>query len=375
MMRGTRRGWSTRCRSGARLSANAGDEMTYSASEIDGPIDWSSFDVNTQASLTTAADQGFTSIVEADDSRAGELPGHPGAALLGDGGRAPRLRAGAGRPDRSRAAVDDRVRQQLRERLVRRPAHAAGRLGHPRRLAGRDRYVRRAQPDPADRRSGAPGGALLAVAVVAPESEFVQRRESGHATASSCRRRSAARIDSGPLEDVLFMRDEMANLAWAIERTVESPIEQPAQTLRGTRRRPGRTARRSGGRQPAALPAVDAGAAELDSAAAGADSEPRCSRPRRGRSCRASSAAPSCSRTGRSKVHNATGEVLGSLGNQLLYDEEVPREGARITRQRRMARWTDGSTWLWTSFRNQVGQGEGSSQLKFDQVIEPGETR
>ena len=33
--------------------------------EIDGPIDWSSFDVNTQASLTTAADQGFTSIVEA----------------------------------------------------------------------------------------------------------------------------------------------------------------------------------------------------------------------------------------------------------------------------------------------------------------------
>ena len=26
----------------------------------------------------------------------------------------------------------------------------------------------------------------------------------------------------------------------------------------------------------------------------------------------------------------------------------------------------------WTSYRNQVGQGEGSSQLKFDQVIEPG---
>ena len=45
---------------GARLSANAGDEVTYSASEIDGPIDWSSFDVNNQALLTTAADQGFT---------------------------------------------------------------------------------------------------------------------------------------------------------------------------------------------------------------------------------------------------------------------------------------------------------------------------
>ena len=75
-------------------------------------------------------------------------------------------------------------------------------------------------------------------------------------------------------------------------------------------------------------------------------------------------------------ISRPSGEtVLGSLGNQLLYDEEVPREDARITRQRRMAQWTDGSTWLWTSFRNQAGQGEGSSQLTFDQVIEPGETR
>jgi len=63
------------------------------------------------------------------------------------------------------------------------------------------------------------------------------------------------------------------------------------------------------------------------------------------------------------------GEVLLSIGNGLFYDEEVPREGARVTRQRRLARWTDGSTWLWTSFKNEVGQGEGSSQLKFDQIV------
>ena len=74
---------------------------------------------------------------------------------------------------------------------------------------------------------------------------------------------------------------------------------------------------------------------------------------------------------GSGKVHQAAGDVLLSLGNLLLYDEEVPREGARITRQRRMVRWIDGSTWLWTSFRNQVGQGEGSSQLQFDQLLEP----
>src|SRR4029450_2405856 len=62
---------------GARLSANAGDEMTYSASEIDGPIDWSSFDVNTQALLTTAADQGFASIVESTIPAPVTFPGIP----------------------------------------------------------------------------------------------------------------------------------------------------------------------------------------------------------------------------------------------------------------------------------------------------------
>ena len=49
----------------------------------------------------------------------------------------------------------------------------------------------------------------------------------------------------------------------------------------------------------------------------------------------------------------------------------MPRDGVRLTRQRRMARWTDGSTWVWTSFRNDVGRGEGSSGLEFDQVVNP----
>ena len=52
--RGTRRGWIRAIAVGAKLSANPGDEITLSASEIDGPIDWSSFDVTSQALLTTA---------------------------------------------------------------------------------------------------------------------------------------------------------------------------------------------------------------------------------------------------------------------------------------------------------------------------------
>jgi hypothetical protein len=74
---------------------------------------------------------------------------------------------------------------------------------------------------------------------------------------------------------------------------------------------------------------------------------------------------------GKKVVHRAVGDVLNAAAHLLLYDEEVPRDGVHITRQRRLTRWTDGSTWLWTSFRNQVGEGEGSSGLRFDQLLDP----
>ena len=34
-------------------------------------------------------------------------------------------------------------------------------------------------------------------------------------------------VESRPIEEVLFLRDEMANLAWAVERLIESPAERP----------------------------------------------------------------------------------------------------------------------------------------------------
>lgn len=51
-------------------------------------------------------------------------------------------------------------------------------------------------------------------------------------------------------------------------------------------------------------------------------------------------------------------------------DEEVPREGARVTRSYQYSRWIDGSTYLWIGRRKRPGRGEGSSGLRFD-VVEP----
>jgi hypothetical protein len=53
-----------------------------------------------------------------------------------------------------------------------------------------------------------------------------------------------------------------------------------------------------------------------------------------------------------------------------IHDEEVPREGARITRSYQYARWTDGRTFVWMARRKGAGRGEGSSGLQFD-VLEP----
>jgi hypothetical protein len=47
-------------------------------------------------------------------------------------------------------------------------------------------------------------------------------------------------------------------------------------------------------------------------------------------------------------------------------EEEVPREGTRVTRTIRRARTSDGGTRLWISRVRSVGAGEGASQLKFD---------
>ena len=51
-----------------------------------------------------------------------------------------------------------------------------------------------------------------------------------------------------------------------------------------------------------------------------------------------------------------------------LFEEEVPREGVRVTRSYQFTRWIDGSSHLWVGRRKGVGRGEGSSGLQFDSL-------
>jgi hypothetical protein len=71
---------------------------------------------------------------------------------------------------------------------------------------------------------------------------------------------------------------------------------------------------------------------------------------------------------GSQQIHAAKGEILNKDERLLMFDEEVPREGIHVARHYQLARWIDGSSWVWMAMRKEIGRGEGSSALRFDSV-------
>ena len=173
-------------------------------------------------------------------------------------------------------------------------------------------------------------------------------------------------LNGPPLEEVLFLRDEAANMAWAVERLAQGPAGYPADLHAAP-----------GG--PAAPPE--------DSLAIGPDGRlayrlttgaPRNWHPLVPVRTAGSGAAVRLERralpdpaTGR--VAPPHGRLLAESAGALLHEEEVPREGARVTRAFQYARWTDGSTHLWVGRRKGPGRGPGGSGLRFD-AVEPAST-
>jgi hypothetical protein len=53
-----------------------------------------------------------------------------------------------------------------------------------------------------------------------------------------------------------------------------------------------------------------------------------------------------------------------------VYEEEVPRAGVRVRQGYQRTRWTDGRVVVWYGASKKAGRGEGSSGLEFDRLIE-----
>jgi hypothetical protein len=190
---------------------------------------------------------------------------------------------------------------------------------------------------------------------------------------------AVAKIQEGePIEKVVFARDEMTNMVWAVEERIpgllgsgvdgfeaatalsdflarhapedETPTESSEATVRyllGTsvpenwipfvaRHRPG--SQRLIRLQRASMP-------RLSDALAGTRVEPR------GRILR-------------------TGlDAVDVRQPYFLHEEEVPRAGAIVTRSFQRARWFDGKVFTWLGRRKESGRGQGASGLEFDRVV------
>lgn len=157
-------------------------------------------------------------------------------------------------------------------------------------------------------------------------------------------------VNSETLEDVLFLRDELANMAWGIERTVVGPSGQPIdRTLLWRTSTP---------------PAPPPSGAEIQHYRLGS-TVPDYWLPFL--PIEANQGGPLMLRRGKLPTSNSgpMGRFL-SYPNMTLFSEEVPREGVHLERKYRTARGLDGSAYLWIGRRRSTGSGEGRSGLKFD---------
>jgi hypothetical protein len=169
-------------------------------------------------------------------------------------------------------------------------------------------------------------------------------------------------MESRPIEEVLFLRDEMANLAWAVERLIESPVERPINRFETYMEKKRRREREATEKVPAAgEPLRYRLSTEIP------DYWIPLMPARVGEGLRLKRGAVLKTDGLPEPIHSMGRILTPDSGRQLeLFEEEVPREGVRVTRNYQYTRWFDGSTHLWIGRRKQIGRGEGSSGLGFD---------
>ncbi|ACU60465.1 hypothetical protein [Chitinophaga pinensis] len=60
---------------------------------------------------------------------------------------------------------------------------------------------------------------------------------------------------------------------------------------------------------------------------------------------------------------------LAEKGAYFIHEEEVPRSGVRVAQSYQRTRWNDGKVFVWFGVRKTTGKGEGSSGLGFDRIV------
>lgn len=178
-----------------------------------------------------------------------------------------------------------------------------------------------------------------------------------------------AHLEGEPLEEVALFRDEMANMAWAVEHIVQGASGEP----RDRRMEPPAPAVHQ------RIPYGDINAEVIYRLATPVADQwlpfiPVPTNPPSG-------AVQLARRVMQKVLSNNTlmaiqpkGVLMRSNPNipvdqegpLYLNEEEVPRAGAIVRRNFEICRWLDGQRFLWCGRSKQVGKGEGASGLRYD---------
>jgi hypothetical protein len=173
--------------------------------------------------------------------------------------------------------------------------------------------------------------------------------------------RCGAVLDGPALEDVYFLRDDMAAMSWAVEHELQGPLDAPvdgaqlALEFDAAFPQPPPPTQTPGGPAQAYLLEHIPPANWIPMVPVVAPSGARYFR--RG----------ILVRPGYGDVQ-ADARLLEPQHPFFVADECIPREGAEVTRYFRRTRWSDGSTLIWLAHRNGPGLGPGWSGLAFDLV-------
>jgi hypothetical protein len=163
-------------------------------------------------------------------------------------------------------------------------------------------------------------------------------------------------LESAPIERVNFLRDEMANMVWGVEAIVPSQTGQGMSGYESSRSPVGDPPREIEDESVRIAYVAGTNAPKnwtpfIPVHAEGSVSEIRLQR------ARMAGAPP------------PRGRLLREAKSPyFIEEEEIQRAGSYVERRWQRARWLQGRTLSWVGRRKTAGRGEGSSNLKFDQI-------
>lgn len=172
---------------------------------------------------------------------------------------------------------------------------------------------------------------------------------------------------SRPVEEIVFMRDEMANMVWGIESIVPAPLGNGRP---GSELNTDKPAKETGNKLwhvertdvPVQwipfVPVKNSQSRLVLRRGKLVDETGKTIRPN----------------TGLLRMGLDKNDVLarGANGKAITYDieeNEVPRDGITVTKTYQRTRWTNGEVYVWLGMQKSVGKREGMSGLMFDQLV------